>query len=191
MCEFSCLVVLFTSERCEASNWLAFHLNRGVWLAISVVNLHDWRSIQTYVIRLIVILLFCSWCLNWFVGIRPGLRIWQVWLAHEFTIDTAFNGLVFFAFPRLWFSLLYLLNLGLHFLLFGFHILQVFLVVVSGDRFWEHSVENSCHLVGVLMVTISASRHYFKNSIYFTIYSVVLLAVLCLETWTPLILVEN
>ena len=157
------LVLIFSDERGEAPNRLALHLYWCVRLLLRMIYLHNWCCIIAHPIGFLLVILNCRRGSNWFITQGLWIRRCHVRLTDGLSIDTAFNSLVLFTFPRVGFGLLDLKNFRLHLVLFYFHFLQVFSMVVSRNRLRENTVEDSSHLTAVLMDTVSSNRHYFKN----------------------------
>lgn len=134
------VVVIFSDERSETPKRLALHLYRCAGFLLRMMHDHNWCCIIAHLVGILFMILICGWGSYWFVGLRLLIGWWHVRLTERFSIDTAFNSLILFTFPRVAFRLLDLKNFGLHLLLFCFHILQVFSMIIFWNRLRENTV---------------------------------------------------
>lgn len=134
------LVLIFSDERSETPNRLALHLYRCVGFLLRIIYHHNRCCIIAHFIRIFFVILNCGWGSYWFISLRLLIGWWHVRLTDGLSIDTAFNSLIPFTFPRVAFRLLDHENFGLHLLLFCFHILQVFSMIVFRNRLRENTV---------------------------------------------------
>lgn len=130
-------------------------MNRGVRLAVCVVHFDNGCGVAAHADGLLdrwfdpasgLLLLRLLSLLN----LRGHVR-----LAVINFVYSSFDVSKFLGLPRPFGQFGLLLHFVLELLLFDFHELEVFFVVVLGDGFGQDAVENVCHLTGVLVVPVA------------------------------------